>query len=528
MSDALPDDPVARAKAIALKLTATATSVPTTEQFAAPATGQGYAPTPAAPGTESELGKRKKRWGEDTSQPPAQTSMPPGFGLPAALMAQAQQTPSVSQKKLMVPVAEHPDFNFMGVLIGPRGSSLKAMEQRTGAKIMIRGRGSQKEQNLNDPEANEDLHVVIEGSDQAVASASSEIELIFKDPQQALVVKSEQLKNLGATTGVTNGGSYGHPGSGIGYTSSGGADGGSSNTEEYQVEMGVPNKMVGLIIGRGGQNIQAMQRDYQITIQITSQNDLPPGAEMRPVKLKGNREAVETCRGQISQIVMNRERELAGGHEGGTSGSHYGPSGNGSPDIQATNHLTIPDDKVGLVIGKGGGTIKGVQGRTGANIQIPPEADANDRTKRTIAISASTKDAADRAMAEVQNILSADAAAMGQVSGIPPGSQVLHVVIPDDKVGLVIGKGGSTIKEMQNRTGCRIQIPPQVDPGSNPATRRVTLTGVGEAPHNAKRDIEMMVSGQGNGGGGFGGPPQHQQYGNPPQGGRYGPPPGQY
>lgn len=351
-------------------------------------------------------------------------SMPSGFGLPAALMAQATAAVPTARKKLMVPVKEHPEFNFMGVLIGPRGSSLKAMEQRTGAKILIRGKGSSKDPNSVDPDSNEDMHVLIEGSDMAVASASVEVEAIFEDPHRALVVKSEQLKSLADIHGSSPNGSGGA------YGPSGG--------EEYEVEMAVPNKMVGLIIGRGGQNIQSMQRDYQITIQIASQNDVPPGSDTRPVKLKGGRQSVEQCRTQITGIIWARENELASGFiPGGASAGAYGPTTSGSGP-QPTNHLTIPDDKVGLVIGKGGGTIKGVQGRTGANIQIPSEADANDRSKRTIVISASCKEAADRAMAEVQNILSADAASMGNTAGTPPGSQVLYVVIPDEKVSPLV------------------------------------------------------------------------------------------
>lgn len=354
--------------------------------------------------------------------------MPAGFGLPAALMAQATAGAPSARKKLMVPVKEHPEFNFMGVLIGPRGSSLKAMEQRTGAKILIRGRGSTKDPNPADPEANEEMHVVIEGTDQSVAVATAEVEAIFKDPHRALTVKSEQLKNLANINGA-GGMDFGQAqnvGLGNAYGPSGGDD--------YQVEMAVPNKMVGLIIGRGGQNIQSMQRDHNITIQIASQSDVPPGSETRPVTLKGGRGSVEQARNQINQIITDRESEITGvGGAFGGGGGVYGPGG-GRDGPQATNHLTIPDDKVGLVIGKGGGTIKGVQQRTGANIQIPPESDPHDRTKRTIVISAGSKDAADRAMAEVQNILSADAASMGGAGGVPPGSQVLHVVIPDDKV----------------------------------------------------------------------------------------------
>lgn len=64
----------------------------------------------------------------------------------------------------MIPQEEHPDINFVGLLIGPRGNTLKsilpifsyrnvmikrifvtAMEKETGAKIIIRGKGSVKE-----------------------------------------------------------------------------------------------------------------------------------------------------------------------------------------------------------------------------------------------------------------------------------------------------------------------------------------------------------------------------------------------
>lgn len=39
---------------------------------------------------------------------------------------------------------EYPDYNFIGLIIGPRGMTQKQMERDTGAKIAIRGRGSVK------------------------------------------------------------------------------------------------------------------------------------------------------------------------------------------------------------------------------------------------------------------------------------------------------------------------------------------------------------------------------------------------
>jgi splicing factor 1 len=51
---------------------------------------------------------------------------------------------SVSEK-LYIPYYDYPDINFIGLLIGPRGMTLKKMEAETGVKISIRGKGSVKD-----------------------------------------------------------------------------------------------------------------------------------------------------------------------------------------------------------------------------------------------------------------------------------------------------------------------------------------------------------------------------------------------
>ncbi|XP_041803172.1 protein quaking-like isoform X3 [Chelmon rostratus] len=77
------------------------------------------------------------------------------------------------QEKLYVPTKEHPDFNFVGRILGPRGLTAKQLEAETGCKIMVRGRGSMRdrkkeEQNRGKPNwehLNEDLHVLITAED---------------------------------------------------------------------------------------------------------------------------------------------------------------------------------------------------------------------------------------------------------------------------------------------------------------------------------------------------------------------------
>lgn len=78
--------------------------------------------------------------------------------------------PAVSrQEKVYVPVEEHPEYNFVGRILGPRGMTAKQLEQETGCKIMVRGRGSMRdkkkeEANRGKPNwehLNDKLHVLI-------------------------------------------------------------------------------------------------------------------------------------------------------------------------------------------------------------------------------------------------------------------------------------------------------------------------------------------------------------------------------
>lgn len=67
----------------------------------------------------------------------------------------------------------------------------------------------------------------------------------------------------------------------------------------------------------------------------------------------------------------------------------------------------------------------------------------------------------------------AAAAAQGGHYGAP-ASNTAYCMVPDDKVGIVIGRGGATIKDIQGRHNVRIQIPHAADPGSNPPMRTVS------------------------------------------------------
>uniref|UniRef100_A0A0R3RUI0 KH domain-containing protein n=1 Tax=Elaeophora elaphi TaxID=1147741 RepID=A0A0R3RUI0_9BILA len=74
------------------------------------------------------------------------------------------------QEKIFIPVNEHPSYNFVGRILGPRGMTARQLEEEYGCRIMIRGRGSTREgnayhRNMSRDDMKEALHVVVQCED---------------------------------------------------------------------------------------------------------------------------------------------------------------------------------------------------------------------------------------------------------------------------------------------------------------------------------------------------------------------------
>lgn len=129
-----------------------------------------------------------------------------------------------------------------------------------------------------------------------------------------------------------------------------------------------------------------------------------------------------------------------------------------------------------LIIGKGGVTVKMIQDKTFSQVQIPPNPDEDNPAVRTLSIGAETREAVEACQLEIFNTLQQQQQQqlMGVSAYQPPAA--FTMIIPDDRVGVVIGKRGATISDLQNRHGVRIQIPQYADVGSMPPVRTVRCT----------------------------------------------------
>ncbi|KAJ3867396.1 MAG: hypothetical protein NXY57DRAFT_885544 [Lentinula lateritia] len=133
----------------------------------------------------------------------------PNFRPPVEYAQQKRsQRPS---DKVYIPVKEFPEINFFGLLVGPRGNSLKKMETESGAKISIRGKGSVKEGKARPDQyaddAEEDLHcLVLADSEEKVAACvrliNKVIETAASTPEGQNEHKRNQLRQLAALNGT--------------------------------------------------------------------------------------------------------------------------------------------------------------------------------------------------------------------------------------------------------------------------------------------------------------------------------------
>merc|ERR1712088_734150 len=139
-----------------------------------------------------------------------------GYVKEPLILPEGSGPPVIHSEKVYVPVKEHPDFNFVGRILGPRGLTAKQLEQETGCKVMVRGKGSMRdkkkeEQNRGKPNwehLNDELHVLITVED-SENRAKLKLERAVDEVKKLLTVsegedelKKRQLMELAIINGT--------------------------------------------------------------------------------------------------------------------------------------------------------------------------------------------------------------------------------------------------------------------------------------------------------------------------------------
>ncbi|KAJ7968965.1 KH domain-containing protein [Quillaja saponaria] len=112
--------------------------------------------------------------------------------------------------------------------------------------------------------------------------------------------------------------------------------------------------------------------------------------------------------------------------------------------------MLCPSDKIGRVIGKGGGTIKSIRQASGAHIEVD---DTKDDRECLIAIT-SIESPNDLKSTAVEAVL----LLQGKISDEDDSTVSIRLLVPSKVIGCIIGKSGSIINEIRKRTKADVRI----------------------------------------------------------------------
>ena len=221
------------------------------------------------------------------------------------------------------------DSGLVGLIIGRQGENLRRVEAETSTRVQF----------ITGPEASgPKRQCKITGTRQAREDAKAEIYRIIDEngnPARGNVPPDRSVrsgsKGVGAHQPVLRAG-------------------------EDATQIMVPNRTVGLIIGRGGETIRDLQERSQCHVNIVGEEKSVNG--LRPVNLIGTPQAAAMAKDLIMEIVDSDTKSLA--NQGGPprdTGRGPGFGGYGGGDSfggdKISDTMTVPSEAVGMIIGKG-------------------------------------------------------------------------------------------------------------------------------------------------------------------------------
>ena len=267
-------------------------------------------------------------------------------------------------------------------------------------------------------------------------------------------------------------------------------------------------------------------------VASTEQTDAPPAPATETNAAWAENESDDE---DDDDVAPGRENKKRGRPEGNvkdgqnksarTSADETEDGEEGEEGTIVTITISVESNLAGCVIGRGGTVIKSTREQSGANVNVSKEEVAPGLREVTITGQAHQVAAAKELVTAQVDAKKQQQEESGESSGPPPGQTTTIMQVPNAKVGGLIGKGGSSINDIRNRSGCRINIQDSRQGGAQ--QRDVTIIGTLEQAQEAQRLIaakllEIIPRESNSNGGGRGG--QGGMYGG--QGGQYGAPPG--
>lgn len=265
--------------------------------------------------------------------------------------------------------------------------------------------------------------------------------------------------------------------------------------------------LVGLIIGRSGENLRRVESSTGARVQFMDGPEVP--GPQRHCRISGSRSSRAAAKAEIFKVIEDNEVAKRGQDR---------PRGQSKTTTTTTTVTTkegdslqmmVPDRTVGLIIGRGGETIRDLQDRSGCHVNIVGENKSINGMRPVNLIGSPSAQQYARDL--ILEIVESDQKGISikdlhREREEPHGKVNDSIVVPGEAVGMIIGKGecsgqrhvdkvdpcagGESIRDMQNQTGCKINVSPAT---GRDIEREIGLIGSRHAIDAAKRAIMEKV-----------------------------------
>lgn len=147
------------------------------------------------------------------------------------------------------------------------------------------------------------------------------------------------------------------------YQSAAPSSGGPGSGGDDKIELIIPHAVIGLVIGKGGENIKRIQNESGAMVRVDPNTVDEKGNKM--CTITGTKQAVDEAHRQVQSVIENaatnkRPRMAQDGGGGGGGAEQY--------------RMKIPAQRTGAIIGKGGETIKSIKQQSGCDIELDKHA----------------------------------------------------------------------------------------------------------------------------------------------------------
>jgi len=316
---------------------------------------------------------------------------------------------------------------LVGLVIGRNGEMIHHLQTDTNAKIQV----------APDPppeRAHEDRQVTLTGTPEAVAKAKNIIQSICDEGKIPFGLFLKQKQSF----------------------------------PEFVIELMIPSEHVGEVIGKDGETIRYLKERSDCKM-VLIQDGIYEHKDEKPLRITGEREKCEFAQRMVVDLITQKELEQHRMNQ----------------DVRNTIEYPVPMESIEFVIGKGGETISKLQEDSQCVVQF--KNDVVGSTK--IALLTGTQEQIDAAKEIIDDIVKNPKGDPHQGRMNQYARITLEYHVPIESLGFIIGKGGVTIRNLQEKSRCLVEF----KNGEVGSTIIAVLTGTQEQIDAAKRIIDDIV-----------------------------------